>query len=59
MRRPRSPCGWRRTASWWTARAADTDTIVASARAYVHALNKLLAKRERTKPPEFQAALTA
>jgi 2-isopropylmalate synthase len=38
---------------------ADTDTIVASARAYVHALNKLLAKRERTAPPEFQAALTA
>lgn len=38
---------------------ADTDTIVASARAYVHALNKLLAKRERTAPPEFQAALSA
>jgi 2-isopropylmalate synthase len=34
---------------------ADTDTIVASARAYVHALNKLLVKRERTAP----AALTA
>jgi 2-isopropylmalate synthase len=30
---------------------ADTDTIVASARAYVHALNKLLVKRERTAPP--------
>jgi 2-isopropylmalate synthase len=30
---------------------ADTDTIVASARAYVHALNKLLVKRERTEPP--------
>ena len=29
---------------------ADTDTIVASARAYVHALNKLLVKRERTEP---------
>ncbi|WP_149537846.1 2-isopropylmalate synthase [Siccirubricoccus phaeus] len=38
---------------------ADTDTIVASARAYVHALNKLLAKRERTAPPEFQKALSA
>ena len=38
---------------------SDTDTIVAAARAYVHALNKLLAKRERTMPPEFQAALTA
>ncbi len=30
---------------------AETDTIVASARAYVHALNKLLVKRERTAPP--------
>ena len=29
---------------------ADTDTIVASARAYVHALNKLLVKRVRTEP---------
>jgi len=29
---------------------ADTDTIVASARAYVHALNKLLVKRARTEP---------
>ncbi len=34
---------------------ADTDTLVASARAYVHALNKLLVKREKTAP----AALTA
>ncbi len=32
---------------------ADTDTIVASARAYVHALNKLLAKRARTAPPDL------
>jgi 2-isopropylmalate synthase len=29
---------------------ADTDTIVAAARAYVHALNKLLVKRARTEP---------
>ena len=29
---------------------SDTDTIVASARAYVHALNKLLVKRVRTEP---------
>jgi 2-isopropylmalate synthase len=29
---------------------SDTDTIVASARAYVHALNKLIVKRERTEP---------
>lgn len=33
---------------------ADTDTIVASARAYVHALNKLLVKRERTAPAEME-----
>ena len=41
---PRGVCG------------ADADTIVASARAYIHALNKLLVKRERTEPP---AALSA
>jgi 2-isopropylmalate synthase len=35
---------------------ADTDTIVASARAYVHALNKLLVKRERTAPPAVLSA---
>ncbi len=34
---------------------SDTDTLVASARAYIHALNKLLTKREKTAP----AALTA
>jgi 2-isopropylmalate synthase len=34
---------------------ADTDTIVASARAYVHAVNKLLAKRLRTAPPDLAA----
>ncbi len=34
---------------------ADTDTLVAAARAYVHALNKLLTKRQKTAP----AALTA
>ena len=34
---------------------ADTDTIVAAARAYIHALNKLITKRARTEP----AALTA
>lgn len=35
--------------------SADTDTMVASARAYINALNKLLTKREKTAP----AALTA
>jgi 2-isopropylmalate synthase len=34
---------------------ADTDTLVASAKAYLHALNKLFVKREKTAP----AALTA
>ena len=29
---------------------ADTDTIVAAARAYVHALNKLITKRTRSEP---------
>ena len=33
-----------------TARAADVDTMVASARAYISALNKLIAKRERVAP---------
>jgi len=31
-------------------RGTDPDTMFASARAYVHALNKLIQKRERTKP---------
>jgi 2-isopropylmalate synthase len=34
---------------------ADTDTIVSSARAYVHALNKLLVKRLRTAPEALSA----
>ena len=34
---------------------SDTDTIVASARAYVHALNKLLVKRARTEPAAMSA----
>ena len=34
---------------------ADPDTLVASARAYIHALNKLMTKREKTAP----AAMTA
>jgi len=35
---------------------ADYDTLVASARAYVNALNKLLVKREKAATPEQQAA---
>ena len=34
---------------------ADSDTIVASARAYVHALNKLMVKRLRTEPAALSA----
>ena len=34
---------------------ADPDTLVASARAYVHALNKLTVKRERTAPEALSA----
>ena len=35
---------------------ADTDTLVASARAYVNALNKLLVKREKTAPRAMTAS---
>ena len=35
---------------------ADTDTLVASARAYVNALNKLLVKRAKTAPKALLAA---
>jgi len=34
---------------------ADADTLVASARAYIHALNKLMTKRLKTKPAENAA----
>ncbi len=34
---------------------ADTDTLVASAKAYIHALNKLLVKREKTAPEALSA----
>jgi 2-isopropylmalate synthase len=34
---------------------ADTDTIVAAARAYIHALNKLITKRARTAPAALSA----
>ncbi len=34
---------------------ADADTLVASARAYVHALNKLVTKRAKTKPADAAA----
>jgi len=34
---------------------ADTDTIVSAARAYVHALNKLMVKRIRTEPQALSA----
>ena len=34
---------------------ADTDTLVASAKAYIHALNKLLVKREKSAPAALSA----
>jgi 2-isopropylmalate synthase len=34
---------------------ADHDTLVASARAYINALNKLLVKREKTAPSVMSA----
>ena len=34
---------------------ADTDTLVASVKAYVSALNKLVVKREKTEPPALSA----
>ena len=34
---------------------ADTDTLVASCKAYVHALNKLLTKRQKTAPAALSA----
>ena len=43
-----------------TGHSADTDIVVASARAYVAALNRLVVKRERTAPPvENGQALSA
>jgi 2-isopropylmalate synthase len=36
---------------------ADPDTLVSSARAYIHALNKLTVKREKTAPPAELAAV--
>ena len=33
--------------------AADTDTLVASANAYINALNKMIIKRKRTAPQEY------
>jgi 2-isopropylmalate synthase len=38
-----------------TGRGADPDTLVAAARAYVSALNRLIAKRAKTKPEAMQA----
>jgi 2-isopropylmalate synthase len=32
--------------------AADTDTLVASANAYLNALNKMIIKRKKTAPPD-------
>ena len=34
--------------------AADTDTLVASANAYINALNKMIIKRDKTAPEQHQ-----
>ena len=34
--------------------AADTDTLVASANAYLNALNKMIIKRKKTAPQEYK-----
>ena len=39
-----------------TAKGADPDTLVASAKAYLGALNKLMIKRQRGKPEEMLAS---
>ena len=56
MRRRRSACGLRKTGAPSRARAADTDTLVAAAYAYVNALNKLLVKREKQAPEALSVA---
>ena len=38
-----------------TGQAADTDTLVAAAQAYIAALNRLLTKREKTAPAAISA----
>ncbi|MCB1488576.1 MAG: 2-isopropylmalate synthase [Bauldia sp.] len=38
-----------------TGRGADTDTMIASARAYVSAVNKLVTRRNKSKPVELKA----
>jgi 2-isopropylmalate synthase len=35
-----------------TGQSADTDTVVASAKAYINALNKMVIKREKSLPRE-------
>ncbi|ARC87816.1 2-isopropylmalate synthase [Rhodovulum sp. MB263] len=40
-----------------TGQASDTDTVVASAKAYVNALNRLMVRREKTRPEENLAAI--
>ncbi|TCO73903.1 2-isopropylmalate synthase [Rhodovulum euryhalinum] len=40
-----------------TGQASDTDTVVASAKAYVNALNRLAVRREKTRPDDTRAAV--
>jgi 2-isopropylmalate synthase len=40
-----------------TGQSADTDTVVASAKAYINALNRLIVKREKTAPGSDTAGI--
>ncbi|MGC9370370.1 MAG: 2-isopropylmalate synthase [Paracoccaceae bacterium] len=40
-----------------TGQSSDTDTVVASAKAYVNALNRLLVRREKTRPDDVRATV--
>jgi len=40
-----------------TGQSSDTDTVVASAKAYVNALNRLLVRREKTRPDDARATV--
>ena len=54
-RRLRRRSGWRKTARWSMARGRIPIPSSPAARAYVHALNKLLVKRLRTEPAALSA----
>ena len=54
--RPRSPYASRKTAASPPVLASDTDTLVASATAYVNALNNLFTRKEKSVPEPLAAS---